>query len=632
MLNMARGAAMIINGGMVVPLIPRLIKDPGLETYIFLGRGKLFDIIPTMTIGLLIVLVAGFIIFQKNIIGYRMRAVGGNAEAARVSGINVRIVKIIAFAILGFLAAFGGAINSAFLGNVQSTAGTGLELDVIAATILGGASLSGGEGTIVGTLIGVLLLGVLRNGLVLLGVSPSCRWSSSARSSSAPWPWTCGPGGNSRAGYPGLPGHLQELPRGSGPGRRELLRGAGGDPHGRRRERGRQVHPHEDPVGVVPSPTRGRCSSRAPHRAATRRPALSLGISTVYQELMLCENLSVVENIYLGRERAGAGRDRLEADARARRGRLLASFGVAYPRRGARVASLPIAQRQIVEIAKAINMKTEVLILDEPTSSLTVNETRVLFENLAVSASRGMSIIFISHRLEEVFEITDRISVLRDGKYLGTYVARETTPRRDRRPDRGPGALRRSSRAAAPQRPAKSQCERTGAREARGEEGGRPAREGRLEVQGLSRGKYFRDVSFSLRSGELLGFYGLQGAGRTELMQTIFGMYRARRGERAASTGSSMTAAQPPRAIREGFAYIPGGQAPPGPFRQHGRQGQHCRHPRQKITVVRASSRRARLIAIAREYVDKLSIKVTGLVQRMANLSGGNQQKVIIGR
>lgn len=172
MLNMARGVAMIINGGMVVPLIPRLIKDPALDTFIFMGRGRLFDVVPTMTIGFLLILVIGFVVYQKNIIGYRMRAVGGNAEAARVSGINVRLVKIIAFTILGFLAAFGGVINSGFLGNVQATAGQGLELDVIAATILGGASLSGGEGTIVGTLIGVLLLGVLRNGLVLLGVSP----------------------------------------------------------------------------------------------------------------------------------------------------------------------------------------------------------------------------------------------------------------------------------------------------------------------------------------------------------------------------------------------------------------------------------------------------------------------------
>jgi ribose/xylose/arabinose/galactoside ABC-type transport system permease subunit len=172
MLNIARGTAMIINGGMVVPLIPRLIKDPALDAFIFIGRGKLLDTLPTMTIGFLLVLVLGFLVYQKNIIGYRMRAVGGNAEAARVSGINVKLVKIVAFTFLGFLAAFGGIINSAFLGNVQSTAGQGMELDVIAATILGGTSLSGGEGTIVGTLIGVLLLGVLRNGLVLLGVSP----------------------------------------------------------------------------------------------------------------------------------------------------------------------------------------------------------------------------------------------------------------------------------------------------------------------------------------------------------------------------------------------------------------------------------------------------------------------------
>ncbi len=130
------------------------------------------DIVPTMSIAFLVVLILGFIIYQKNILGYRMRAVGGNAEAARVSGISVTLVKIAAFAIMGFLAAFGGIINSGFLGNVQSTAGQGLELDVIAATILGGTSLNGGEGTIVGTLIGVLLLGVLRNGLVLMGVSP----------------------------------------------------------------------------------------------------------------------------------------------------------------------------------------------------------------------------------------------------------------------------------------------------------------------------------------------------------------------------------------------------------------------------------------------------------------------------
>lgn len=172
MLNMARGVAFVLTGGMVVTLTKRLVKDPALEDFVFLGRGKLFNLIPSMSIAFIAVIILGYFIYQKNIVGYRMRAVGGNADAARVSGIKVEIIKITAFAITGLLAAFGGIINFAFLNNVQCTMGQGLELDVIAATILGGASLSGGEGTIVGTVIGVFILGVLRNGLVLIGVSP----------------------------------------------------------------------------------------------------------------------------------------------------------------------------------------------------------------------------------------------------------------------------------------------------------------------------------------------------------------------------------------------------------------------------------------------------------------------------
>ena len=172
MLNMARGVAFIITGGMVVTLSKRLVKDPALESFQFFGRGKFFDLIPTMSIAFVIIIVIGYIVFHRNLIGYRMRAVGGNADAARVSGIKVEAIKITAFAITGLLAAFGGILNFAFLNNVQSTMGQGLELDVIAATILGGASLSGGEGSIGGTVIGVFILGVLRNGLVLIGVSP----------------------------------------------------------------------------------------------------------------------------------------------------------------------------------------------------------------------------------------------------------------------------------------------------------------------------------------------------------------------------------------------------------------------------------------------------------------------------
>ena len=172
MLNAARGFALLLTGGLVITLSPRSVVDPRLPAFVFLGRGKLFGTVPTMSIAFIVIALIGYIIYHKNIVGFRMKAVGGNPDAARVSGVNVQMFKIIAFTITGFLAAFGGILNFAFLNNVQGTMGIGLELDVIAATIIGGTSLKGGEGTILGTVIGVLILGVLRNGLVLLGISP----------------------------------------------------------------------------------------------------------------------------------------------------------------------------------------------------------------------------------------------------------------------------------------------------------------------------------------------------------------------------------------------------------------------------------------------------------------------------
>jgi ribose transport system permease protein len=172
MLNIARGLALIFTGGFVIALNAEKVKDPFFNTLSFLAKGKVFGIIPNMTFFFAAVAIVGYLIYSKTILGFRMRAVGGNPNAAVVSGVNVYFIKIMAFIIVGFLAAFGGIINLAFLQNVQGTMGTGLELDVIAATIIGGASLKGGEGTISGTVIGVLIVGVLRNGLVLLGVTP----------------------------------------------------------------------------------------------------------------------------------------------------------------------------------------------------------------------------------------------------------------------------------------------------------------------------------------------------------------------------------------------------------------------------------------------------------------------------
>ena len=171
MMNIARGAALVLCNARVISLSKRTVDAAGLDSFLFLGQGKIAQI-PVMSIIFIITVIAANFVYTGTLLGFRFRAVGGNDVAARAAGLNKNMIKIAAFAITGFLCAVGGILNMSFLANVQGTTGNGLELDVIAAVIIGGTSLNGGEGTIFGTLIGVLIMGVLKNGIVLLGVSP----------------------------------------------------------------------------------------------------------------------------------------------------------------------------------------------------------------------------------------------------------------------------------------------------------------------------------------------------------------------------------------------------------------------------------------------------------------------------
>jgi ribose transport system permease protein len=174
MLSIVRGAALILTNGQPVTVNARNGALPDvLQTFSFIGQGYLFTIIPMQLVFFVIVALLAWIVLSFSNFGFRVYAVGGSAKAARVSGISVNKVKISAFILMGVLAALAGILGLAFLPSSQAgRTGLGLELDIIAATIVGGASLSGGEGTILGTILGVLIIGVMRNGLVLLGVSP----------------------------------------------------------------------------------------------------------------------------------------------------------------------------------------------------------------------------------------------------------------------------------------------------------------------------------------------------------------------------------------------------------------------------------------------------------------------------
>lgn len=171
-LNIARAIALLMSKGYIVNLSDKTVRGSGIAKFFFMGQGRLFGVLPTVVVFFIIICIAGYLVFNKSLIGFHMKAVGGNQEAARASGINVRKIKIISFCITGFLGAFSGILDLSFMGTVQGTVGTGLELSVIAAVIIGGTTLIGGSGTILGAIIGILIIGILKNGLVLIGISP----------------------------------------------------------------------------------------------------------------------------------------------------------------------------------------------------------------------------------------------------------------------------------------------------------------------------------------------------------------------------------------------------------------------------------------------------------------------------
>jgi rhamnose transport system ATP-binding protein len=334
--------------------------------------------------------------------------------------------------------------------------------------------------------------------------------------------------------------------------------------------------------------------------------ARSLGIAAVYQQPALFPDLTVAENIALSLEGGGAWR-RIDWSARRKRAReLMERTGAAIdPDRAVHTLSMP--EQQIVEIAKAIGARARILIFDEPTSSLTANEVERLFRVIAALRSGGAGIIYISHRLEEVTAIADRVTVLRDGKTVDTRAMCDT--------DRA-GLIRlmvgRDVQAIFPKREL---------------EMGEPV----LEVRRLhSREAGIHDVSFAVRAGEILGLAGLVGSGRTQLAETLFGLTPADAGEILLS-GQEVKIASPAAAIRHRIAYLPEDR------RQHGVVLEMAVAANTSLANLPAVTRggmvdHAAERRLARGFVDRLRIKTPSLYAETGSLSGGNQQKVALAR
>lgn len=339
--------------------------------------------------------------------------------------------------------------------------------------------------------------------------------------------------------------------------------------------------------------------------------AKALGISTVFQELKLCPNLTVVQNIFLGRERKkGLGPDWNSMTSEA--SRKLAQLGMNIDVTK-RVMELSAAQRQLVEIARAMFINSRVLILDEPTSSLTCEEAEKLFGTVRMLKEQGVAVIFISHRMQEVFEISDRISIMRNGEYLSTCKIEEVSPQEV-------VALISGKE--------REHAEKEPRREARGFAEDAPAA---LEVHSLCGGPLVRDVSFRLYKGEVLGFYGLQSAGRTELMETVFGLRRAESGEIRVN-GKRISGTDVSGRMKNGIAMVPEDRKRVGLFMNFDVMDNMCAmHGRDMVSKTGMLDRK-RMRAIAERFTERLRIRTDGVGQMVKDLSGGNQQKVVISK
>jgi len=337
--------------------------------------------------------------------------------------------------------------------------------------------------------------------------------------------------------------------------------------------------------------------------------AFSKGLAVVYQELSLIPEITVVENILLGRLPKKKSFPRVSidwAEAYRKAAKILESVGTDIPLR-AKVKSLSIGQQQIVEIAKAMSFNPSVLILDEPTSALARHETDGLFKVIRNLKEQGVAILYVTHRLHELYSIADKVTVLRDGKYVGSIDIAQATPQiivdmmfGETMQKKRPLNLRFNDKVV-------------------------------LEVKNLSSGSHFRNINFVLRKGEILGIAGMMGSGRTELLRSIFGIDPFNPGGKIIVDAVVVKIPTPMLMKRLGVAMTPENRKKEGIIDALSVHANLCIASLKSIATRNILSKKREKPFVARP-IEKLGIKVADPRNLISSLSGGNQQKVVIGK
>lgn len=330
-----------------------------------------------------------------------------------------------------------------------------------------------------------------------------------------------------------------------------------------------------------------------------------LGVQVIYQDLSLFPNLTVAENIAIGQHVGGIKRvnwKKIQQTAV----EALQRIGVSLPL-GEKVANISIAQRQLVAICRAMAANARLVIMDEPTSSLTRHEVDALLQLTMQLKSRGITIIFVSHRLDEVLEIADRVTVMRDGVMLGTYDAKEMSDRKL--------ATLMTGKEFSYQSVAKD----------------RPTTETVLEVRNLSRQGEYQDISLDIRRGEILGLTGLLGSGRTELALSLFGLTRPESGE-IFLHGHPVKMRSNRDAIDNGIAYLSEDRLALGLVLEQSISANITLSVIEKLVNKAGLIRDDLYETTVRHAIEELTIKAGNPENKVKTLSGGNQQRVVLAK
>ncbi|MBM7869914.1 ribose transport system ATP-binding protein [Clostridium pascui] len=337
------------------------------------------------------------------------------------------------------------------------------------------------------------------------------------------------------------------------------------------------------------------------------KDAEALGVSIIHQELSLLPNLTIYENIFLGNEKYNGIFRKLDKKYMIEKSReLLSRIGFTTDP-STMTSDLTVGEMQMIEIIKAVSKDSKIIIMDEPTTALTDVETEKLFEVIEKLRSEGIAVIYISHRMDEIFAICNRVTVLRDGQYVGEAMVKDV--------DKDSLIAMMVGRKLEEQFPYRE------------EKKGNIV----LKVENLSYKNKVKDVSFEVKAGEIVGFAGLMGSGRTETAKTIFGEYRKTSGE-VYINGEKVNINSPKDAITHGIAYLSEDRKKEGLVLNMtvGTNMTLSNLKKYENTFKRIDTKEE--LREIKEYIEKLSVKTPSHAQMMKNLSGGNQQKAIIAK